>query len=755
MKRQHSIWRLVLLLAVVLAYANSFNNAFQFDDHHTVINNPAIRSLRNLPRFFTDATTFSVLPSNQTYRPMVSASLALDYAMGHGYVPKWFHLSTFLLFVLLVALLAELYGLIFRSEGAGVEASFYLALAGAAWFGLHPAMAETVNYIIQRGDLYCTLGCVAALVVYARFPALRKLGLYLLPLVFAMLSKPPAAVFPLLLFAYVWFFEADDERWHKSAVAALPSALVVGALLALQHAMTPRTFAPSYMSPRGYRLVQPYVWLRYFSELFLPLHLNVDTDLGPISHIFDPRALAGLAFLAALAVAVWVTSRRRRLYPIAFGLVWFVVAEFPTSVYPLSEVENDHRMFLPFPGLILAGVWAVWLLAERLPAALRSAVWMRPVAAVLVVSTLSGYAYGVHVRNQVWHDEESLWRDDVQKSPHNGRGLMNYGLALMSRGAYPQALGYFTRALEYTPNYPTLEINLGIVNGAMADHGDAARGPEAERHFLRAISLGPSYDGPHSYYGRWLKEHGRTAEAIAQLREAIALNPVEIMPREELIDTYTRAEDAKSARQAAQDLLAIAPDDTAALQAMQHPPAQTEVFWINLSLTQYQQGQYPQAIMSAQKALALDPKSALAYNNIGAAEAGMRQWDEAIRNEQEAVRLDPQLQIAQNNLRAYMQERDSHAHGTEPISVADQLNLSMQLNQAGKYDESIAAGKKAVQLDPSSAIAWNNIAAGYEAEHRWDEAIAAAQKAVALQPDFQLAKNNLAWSIAQKKTGRH
>jgi hypothetical protein len=32
-------------------------------------------------------------------------------------------------------------------------------------------MAETVNYVIQRGDLYCTLGCVAALLIYARYPS--------------------------------------------------------------------------------------------------------------------------------------------------------------------------------------------------------------------------------------------------------------------------------------------------------------------------------------------------------------------------------------------------------------------------------------------------------------------------------------------------------------------------------------------------------------------------------------------------------
>jgi tetratricopeptide (TPR) repeat protein len=74
----------------------------------------------------------------------------------------------------------------------------------------------------------------------------------------------------------------------------------------------------------------------------------------------------------------------------------------------------------------------------------------------------------------------------------------------------------------------------------------------------------------------------------------------------------------------------------------------------------------------------------------------------------------------------------------------------LRFDQAGKYDESIEAARKALKIDPNSAEAWNNIAAAYEAMHRWDPAIDAAKKAVALKPDFQLAKNNLAWSISEK-----
>src|SRR5438477_12986774 len=96
----------LLLLAILAAYANHFHNSFHFDDAHTIINNASIRELRNIPLFFRDATTFSSLPSNQSYRPLVSTLLAIGYSLGHGLRPFWFHLSIFALFIALTLLLA-------------------------------------------------------------------------------------------------------------------------------------------------------------------------------------------------------------------------------------------------------------------------------------------------------------------------------------------------------------------------------------------------------------------------------------------------------------------------------------------------------------------------------------------------------------------------------------------------------------------------------------------------------------------------
>ena len=98
-----------------------------------------------------------------------------------------------------------------------------IALLAAGWYGLNPACAETVNYVIQRGDLYSTLGVVAGLYLFVAHPEWRRYGLYLVPVAAALLSKPPALVFPALLFAYVTLFE--DRRPAAALRACAPALL--------------------------------------------------------------------------------------------------------------------------------------------------------------------------------------------------------------------------------------------------------------------------------------------------------------------------------------------------------------------------------------------------------------------------------------------------------------------------------------------------------------------------------------------------
>src|SRR5262249_44677007 len=143
-------------LILLATYSNHFQNSFHFDDAHTIVNNAAIRELKNIPLFFRDARSFSSLPSNQSYRPIVSTLLAIDCWLGGsparsgGLNPFWFHVSIFALFAVLILLLAFIiYRLIDNA---------WIAFATAALYGLHPANADTVNYVIASAEIISTVG---------------------------------------------------------------------------------------------------------------------------------------------------------------------------------------------------------------------------------------------------------------------------------------------------------------------------------------------------------------------------------------------------------------------------------------------------------------------------------------------------------------------------------------------------------------------------------------------------------------------
>jgi tetratricopeptide (TPR) repeat protein len=517
---------------------------------------------------------------------------------------------------------------------------------------VHPAIAETVNYIIQRADLYSTLGVVASLAAWIYWPGMRKYGLYLLPLVAAILSKAPAMVFPAILFMYLWLL--DGDRPKAALRRCIPSVVTVAALAWLSSAMTPRTFSPGASSAYAYRITQPIVIFRYFRTFFIPTGLTADTDRVAFNSIFDNDALFGFVFVTALiALAVWAT-RRRETRPVAFGLFWFLLAVLPTSVFPLAEVENDHRMFFPFVGLTLSASWAVALWLYSRPAQRPAPKWM---VAAACASVLLAFAAGTWQRNKVWRTEESLWYDVTLKSPHNGRGLMNYGLTQMSKGETARALDYFTRALVYNPNYYVLEVNLGVANGAL--HNDA----EAERHFARALQLAPAEAVSHYYYASWLRDKGRLNDAIQQLSTTIANNPSYLDAPHLLMDIYAQEPNADLLRRTASETLARFPGDPEALSWLARAGTlkATPESYLNQSLALYRAGKFEESIQAAREALNLRPDYSDAWNNIAAAYNSESKWDEGIHAAEQAVRLRPDNQLAKNNLLWAIQQKQKSA----------------------------------------------------------------------------------------------
>jgi protein O-mannosyl-transferase len=494
------------VVLVIAAYANSIDNSFHFDDAHVIQSNLFIRSLRNAPRYFTDAHTFSSHPPNATYRPLVTLSLALDHSRSGVHPRAYHHTQIALLLVtgaLLVVFFAPLIG-----RGA--------ALFAAALFCLHTANTETMNLISARSELLSGIGLLGSFVLFQRSPFARRTLLYLVPLAIGALAKAPVVVFAPLLFFYVRWFDDERRAWR----ATIPPLILGGALLAFLNSMN----APEWQSGGGpagrYLITQPFVWLHYFRLFFLPIGLTADTDMPLFEHWYDPRAIAGYAFVALLVFVMHRAENRA----VKFGLAWFAIALLPTSLFPLAEVANEHRIFFAYMGLCLAVTAAV---AERVRA------FSPEVVTVAAIVVLMAHAAGTRVRNEVWRSEATLWADVVAKSPRNGRAWMNYGLTRMAKGDFVEAKRSFERAAVLVPNYSILAINRGVVEGALGNQS------EAERHFRRALAINPEANA-HFFYARWLVQRGRRPEALPHLREAVRLSPGFAEPRLLLMRVYTQ-----------------------------------------------------------------------------------------------------------------------------------------------------------------------------------------------------------------------
>ena len=648
------------MLLLTAAYAHSFNNAFHFDDSHVVENNLYIRNLKNIPLFFTDPRTSSSLPRNSTYRPLVTLSLALDYARAGGLEPFQYHVSQFVLLVVLGTMLVFFYRRVMDACRPS-RWNLFLALFSATLFSVHTVNTETMNLMHARSEILSAIGLIAGFLVYDSAPWARRSLLYILPIAVGALAKVPDVIFAPLLFARTFLDpgaesvdpRSDLGRRARQAAAAATPAAIAGALIYwfVERAMTAPDVTYGGGDPLHYALTQPWVWLHYVRLFFLPVGLSADTDLTLVTSWYDTRVFAGLVVIALLAGVGWTYARRPHGWPVAFGLTWFALGLLPTSsLLPLAEPMNEHRVFLPYIGLVLAAVWIARLaVADRIARSSlgRRAGFAIPFAACGLV--LVAHAAGVEARNEAWRTEETLWADVTKKSPGNGRGWMNYGLSLMRRGDYPGAKVCFERALTLTPGYSFLEVNMAILNGAMGDQ------KAAETHFLRALSLAPREPSSHAYYATWLVKQGRAREALPHLEEVLQLSPADEPSRILLLDLQTARGDDEAATRLARDVLAISPDNARAkarlngTSPIQATPATYEGF-LKKGIELGSAKSYVDSALAYRAALKLKPDSADALNNLGWTLAVLGFSREATPYLEEAVRIKPDFLLARNNL---------------------------------------------------------------------------------------------------------
>jgi len=504
---------LVIVLCVLAVYANSFSGPFIFDDIPNILANPAIRAWWPPQRLFDPPPDAGIAT-----RPMVSLSLALNYALS-GYRVWSYHALNLLIHVL--AALA-LFGLLRRTLlSPALRARFGgfatpLATAAAVVWAVHPLQTQAVTYIIQRCESLMGLFFLATFYCAVRGWDSPRGGRWHALAVLACLcgtaTKEVMVAAPILVLGYDVAF---NQRSIRPALAASPRLYIgLAATLVPLAILTGLTGSQTLhtdqlpVTPIEYARTQPQVILHYLKLVFWPAPLVLDYG-WPVAPWFRAWP-AAVAILVLVAATLWALRHHPRA---GFVGVWFFLILAPTSsVVPLQDLAFEHRMYLPLAGIVAGVVVGGYALLRG------RAVATVPLAAVtLVVATALGAT--TFARNRDYRSEVAIWSDTVSKRPTNARAQLSLGVALDRAGRKAEAARHTAEALRLNPNSAKAQTNHGI--GLL----EMNRAQEAIEHFRRAIELDPAYVSAHSNLGIALCQLGRLDEGVQQLREALRLDP--------------------------------------------------------------------------------------------------------------------------------------------------------------------------------------------------------------------------------------
>ncbi len=681
---------LIIGIAVILAYANSLQGAFVYDDIDAIAQNATLQPWWRLDHVL-------VPPPNTTVsgRPLLNLTLAVNHAISGTGV--WsYHVGNTLIH--LVATLV-LFGLVRRtlaldrapSLGAGpgliaprVQPEDYrphalsIASAVALLWGLHPLVTEAVDYVVQRAEslmslfllltLYCFVrsvesdrseGAADAAAAVAKARRWRRASVICCAL--GMATKENMAAAPVLVLLYDRAFVSGTLRaaWNRrpgyySGLAA--TWLLVAALVLSTGGNRSGTVGfGTTVSALQYWWTQPRALVRYAALAVWPSPLVFDYGT-PWAHRFAEvawRLLIVAAIVAATLRGLW----RNRPSGFLAGAALALLA--PTSLMPgISQMIVEHRMYLPLASVVILGIAGAW----RLHGA-RTLGWCAVAATALLSMTI--------FRNATYRTEISLWADAAAKCPDNARAYFNVGNGLHTEGHFEQAITLYRKAIALYPDYLEARNNLG---NALCQVG---RPDEALPEYEAALRQAPSSAGAQNNVGNALYALGRPADAIPHYERALQLKA-----------NYWDAE-------------------------------------LNLGAALVQVGRAADAIPCFERAVALQPEKPDAYAGLANALAHAGKLPASFPMFDAALRRDP---------------RNAEVRAMYGNALAD----------ANRLDDALAQFEVAAKLQPNSATLQYNYAATLLSAGRTTEAVQRFEAALQLQPDFAPARNALAQIRAQR-----
>jgi protein O-mannosyl-transferase len=573
----------LIVCAGLMVYSNTFKAPFIFDDRINIVTNEALTDVGNFlhPAKLMEISAHS---TNLKYAIMTRIvgyfTFALNYSV-HGLNVTGYHIFNlavhivnsllvyFLVIITFQTPYLKMYGIEdpTHTENDITTNHLHLAALGIALiFVCHPLQTQAVTYISQRFASLATLFYLSTHILYIKSRIARSAtGYYyaaaIVLAVLAMLTKEISSTLFLTIALYeIMFLEGKaSRRFYMVLPFFLISFIVPAILLLVQRTVDTVSNINQSMAFLGgenvlprwhYFLTQLRVIVTYLRLLVFPVGQNFDYAYPVYTSLFQPVVLLSAALLTAmLTYSVYLyflsrhasTKNRIELRFISFGLLWFFITlSVESSVIPIADVINEHRVYLPSVGFVIAIVFLIFLIQKQ-PGASRLKI---KIALPMLITFVLSLGVAAFARNMVWRDPVHFWEDAVRKSPQKARTHTQLSIAYGTAGMVEESISEYQKAMSLNPDFMKSHGKLGVqqkefervlrearISSALKHDNNGVEYlkqgsiEEAIREFKASVDILPDYMEAHSHLGFAYMKTNRYEEAERECKTALAIQP--------------------------------------------------------------------------------------------------------------------------------------------------------------------------------------------------------------------------------------
>jgi tetratricopeptide (TPR) repeat protein len=449
----------LLILAVMVAYANAWPNNLAWDDNIFAMGNRLNESgFAQIGHYFTDDAWAAIGGNTGIYRPLLLVSVALDIHFFGDWVAG-FHLINILLQLLVTLVVYGFIRYLLITLGTKLPDAAYIALLAALVFAVHPVHTEVVNSIFNRSEMLVSLGIVGGLWWF--LPAVEEhpwkaWGLLGLIYMLVMLSRETGIVLPGITVIFLWITTTGSWKLRlRKCVPVLwlliPMAIFLGLRAnALGFPLPFQDVLPDLLSPQASNELitsAPPKTARQQGLPVLGLYFGLEKILPAFKVWFDsirlmlwPHPLLTyhglsetnpwIALAAQLALFGWAVARLVQKKPGLFlGLTFFYLALLPSSRIVGERFIGPHLaeryLYMPSVGMTIVLAFGLAWLVQKFNIKTAAV----PILAALVFMTPLTLA-----RNAQWASTDRLAEADYRVNPESPKLLQTLVSTRLMKG---------------------------------------------------------------------------------------------------------------------------------------------------------------------------------------------------------------------------------------------------------------------------------------------------------------------------------